>query len=251
MKIINDGLPEPIFNFLKTNFYDLKFKPDTLSATTLLKPVQEILLTQRHYDEIEIPASERLWSVWGSAIHEILDKAYNGHDVEKEERLSTTIGNWVISGKFDLIVDGILHDYKSTSAWTIVYGSRTEEWIKQLSIYRYLYLQQKNKLLSPEAKIITMLRDWASRDVGKKGYPATNILEIPIKLLGIDEIKQFIKNKLKLIDKFINVPDSELPACSDADRWWNEKQKVYIKCERKYCVCHGFCSQYQKVKGGG
>ena len=44
----------------------------------------------------------------------------------------------IVSGKYDLVLDGQLSDYKSTSVWTYIYGSKVEDYIKQGSIYKWL-----------------------------------------------------------------------------------------------------------------
>ena len=44
------------------------------SATELLKPIRQFWLTKRHFDELEVDASDQVWSLFGSAIHNILQQ---------------------------------------------------------------------------------------------------------------------------------------------------------------------------------
>jgi hypothetical protein len=245
MLLINDGLPEVIYNWLCVDFYDHEGAQDSISATTLLKPTQEIVLTQRHAENIEIKASGRVWSVFGSGVHAVLDKMMVGKGIEKEERLKANIVGRTISGKFDLIKDGTLYDYKVTSAFTIMYGSRVKEWVMQLSIYRWLYHKVKALTLNDKAYIITILKDWRQSDVGKLNYPISPIIEIPIDLMGIEETEHFIILELNKLIKAEKLSDSELPACTDEERWYNAKKKLYMKCD-KYCTCKDFCRQFKE-----
>lgn len=253
MKIINkSGVPEIVFKYLEHDFYDgKKGDPKVISATTLLKPVQEILLTTRHYDEIEVDAIDRMWAMFGSGIHAILE--HSKLSDMQEQRIKVDIDGVTLSGKFDLIYGGHMTDFKVTSAWTLVYDSRKDEWTKQLSIYRWLYWKETGKLttesaikLSDEAYVIAILRDWDAKRVSGK-YPELPIVQIPLNLLSIEKTEEGIKSKLKLIKEAGSKMDGQLPPCTDEQRWWNEKAKKYNKCE-KYCLAYPFCHQVRRDK---
>ena len=255
MRIINDGLPELIYKFLTKDSYDHSKAKNTITATQLLKPTQEYVLSQRYKDKIVVQASKLLWRVFGSAIHSVLET-----DVDSEERLYHTFDDTIISGKFDKIYKNEITDYKCTSALTVAYGSRIKEWRDQLSIYKYLYWKNKFIELSDVGKIIAIFRDWSDYDLTRKRkdgslvfpkYPKSPMLEIPIKLLTLDETEKFISNKLSDIKKEMNKKDSDLNECSNEDCWYSEKKDAYNKCE-KYCDVKNFCMQYKKrnTEGG-
>ena len=44
-------------------------------VTTLLEPPQILQLRQRHDDALEEDASDRIWLLIGTAVHEVLEKA--------------------------------------------------------------------------------------------------------------------------------------------------------------------------------
>lgn len=251
MKVFNDGLPKLIYNFLTTEFYDHDASRNTISATTLLKPTKEILLCQRHDDEIVLPASGRIWSLFGSGVHAALEKMHTDKHIEQEERLYTKVNGMLISGKFDVVMDNELNDYKVTSVWTVVYGSRKAEWIKQMSIYRYLYYKSKKIELKPTANIITILRDWASRDLLRcKNYPKAPIVEVHLDLMSFEETEKMIVDKTTEIKASMDIPDDGLPPCTDEERWLNKKKKIYNKCS-KYCSCFEFCTQGKEGETNG
>lgn len=239
MKIVNrNNLPESIFNFLKNDLYDGEKAGESYSATELLKPVQEIVLTRRHWPEIEIDAGDRLWSLFGQGVHAVLEKE---EDVEPIERIYAEINGKKISGKFDRIKNGIIFDFKVTSAWTVVYSSRFKEWRHQLSIYRWLYWQKYQKELSSKGFIVAILRDWDQRNTeSNEKYPKSPIVEIQLTLLSLNETEAMLESKLQVIEEAMN--SQVLPKCSPEERWYNEKKKIYNKC-LKYCPAFKFCEQ--------
>ena len=78
------NLPEQIVNAVKKDDYN---NNGTYSATTLLKDPKEIILFNRHKDEITEDVSEHVYSLLGTSVHYILEKAEEGENQFKEERL--------------------------------------------------------------------------------------------------------------------------------------------------------------------
>ena len=86
MKITNKlNLPPAIYNAVCNDQYDNH--EGVYSATTLLKDPCEIILTNRHVAEIEEDASESLYALLGSALHEVLERADEDENEIREERL--------------------------------------------------------------------------------------------------------------------------------------------------------------------
>lgn len=241
MKIVNkSNVPELIYKFLEQDFYDYAKVRGTTSVTTLLKPIQEIVLTERHSNEIEIDAADRLWTVFGSAVHEVLSKI-KGEDIKQEERVYTKILDERVSGKFDVINKNRIYDYKVTSAWTIAYRSRDEDWKRQLSLYRWIYWKEKNIFLDNIGYVIAILKDWSENQVSGK-YPKTPIVQLEYILDSVQDVEKYVEGRIKEIQTARDQEDIDLPWCTDKERWWNEKKGEYIKC-KKYCLVRDFCFQ--------
>jgi hypothetical protein len=121
MIILNDGLSEEIFEFLKQDFYDHEKVAGKLSITTLLKPVQQLLLTLRHDEEVVLKASDLFYRVFGSAVHAALE-ALRLPDVIKERRYDAQLSGYTVTGKPDLlrVVNGEIVDYKTGSVWKYI-----------------------------------------------------------------------------------------------------------------------------------
>ena len=64
------NLPEAFVKAIQNSRHNAE---KSLSATTLLKGTKEIILENRHFDEITVDASDEVWSVFGTAVHAILE----------------------------------------------------------------------------------------------------------------------------------------------------------------------------------
>ena len=104
----------------------------TLSATTLLKGYKEIILTHRHFDEIEIDASEEVWAVFGTAVHSILE--HQEDDAFKEEYFEKVVNEdgWKVTGKVDRynMATETIEDWKTASVWKVIKRD-FDDWRKQ------------------------------------------------------------------------------------------------------------------------
>lgn len=256
-----------------------------LRVTQLLNGPRAIILTERHWDEIEQDASDMAWLILGTAVHKILELTEMKADEIREHRLSMRISNSDVTGKTDLFKQGKITDYKTTSVYNIIYGSE-EEWKKQILMYAMLWRNAGYIVRSGE--IIAIMRD----HVKTKGKFDKNYPEIPIKVYeyeitdeDINEIQKWVTKKVKIIESLQKIPDFLLPLCSAEERWkqddtyavmkkgstrakkvcstrneaeqyMREKGGDYIEERRgedrkclDYCVCREFCSYAQKLKG--
>lgn len=236
-------LPDSIFKFLEQahSFYDHDAVAGTLSATTLLKPIQEIVLLKRYGDQIEVDGMDQMWSVLGSGVHAVLEKT---EGYQPCGRLYAEIDGVKISGKPDYIVNKCVDDYKITSVFSIIFKSKERDWRRQLSIYRYLYFKQNGVLLDEIGHIVAILRDWNKNGKGDD-YPKFPMVEITLKLSSIEATEQFLRSKITDLKIFEKELDSVLPECTDEERWYNEKSGKYLKCE-KYCQAASKCVQWKK-----
>ena len=113
MKITNiHGMPDAVVEAVRNDPYsrgDSKY-----SVSDLVTPPRIVHLTRRHDDEISVDVVDRFWALFGQVAHGILERAGGGGEVEK--RYFADIDGVTVSGQVDLIKDGIIYDYKTTSA---------------------------------------------------------------------------------------------------------------------------------------
>lgn len=171
---------------------------------------------------------------------------------------------YIISGKFDCLkevgkVNGVMHyklvDFKTTSVWTKVFGSKDDDYIKQLSVYRYLANKQ-GIMVGSDAEICMIFTDWSSKqakaDTAKyssepnnpKRYPATRIFIKKLKLMGLKETEMFILENVKRLHEAL-VSDPDELVCSDEELWL-APSKWELYDPRRLAVVHTFTDKYKK-----
>jgi hypothetical protein len=228
LKITNKhGIPDTFVNVLKRPTYS-KGKAH-LSATQLLNSPKIVALTKKFEDELEQDVSDMVWSIFGTAIHGVLEHGKDDNHIV-EERLHTTFDGWRISGAIDLqIVTGpdtiSIRDYKTTSAWAVM--NEKIEWEQQLNIYAWLVETCKLKIVD-SIGIVAIIRDWSRREAAKNpDYPQSPVKEIPINLWPYQQREDFISERISKHSEceFHMETDEELPPCTPEEMW--EKPTTY------------------------
>ena len=221
MKLTNKfGLPDTIVNVLKRPTYS-KGKAH-ISATELINSPRIVQLKRLHWDDIEEDASSMVWSLFGSAVHNILEHGKDEHHIV-EERIHVLFEGWNISGAVDLqevYEDGIvINDYKTTTAWAVT--NDKPEWEEQLNIYSWL-IQKAKKVPVKQLRIVAIIRDWSARDaVNREGYPQAPIVIIDQPLWPFKQAEDFILNRLQLHGEayFESETDGKVAECTPEEMW--------------------------------
>lgn len=227
MKITNKfNIPQTIINILDRPTYS-KGKAN-LSVTQLLNSPKIVALTKKFEDEIEQDASDMVWSIFGSAVHNILEHGKDDNHIV-EQRIHKEYDGWHISGAIDLQVvneNGIdVKDYKTTTVWAVM--NEKIEWEVQLNIYAGL-VEDVKKIPVTSVGIVAIIRDWNRREsTTREGYPEAPIKEIPIRLWSKEERDQYISKRIALHSAcdFAMETDGTLPDCTPEEMW--EKPTTY------------------------
>jgi hypothetical protein len=226
MKLTNKfNLPETFVNVIRRPHYSKG--SSEISVTEILSPPQLVLLRRQHAEDIEQDASDMVWSLFGSAVHNILEHGKDDHHIV-EERLFTTFEGWSISGAIDLqtLVDGkvLIADYKVTSAWTV--QQEKQEWIDQLNLYAWLVERVKGDKVAG-LQIIGIVRDWSRREAAlKETYPQSPIVTLDIPMWDYKDREEFVRSRLTLHNEanFAAV-SGMMPECTPEEMW--EKPTTY------------------------
>jgi hypothetical protein len=234
------NLPQYLVDWLENDNYDYIHAPNTVSATTLLKPLRAHIITSRHGEDLEVDVSELVASRYGNAIHDSVERIETP-GVTKEQRVSrkVTIGDteYTVTGKYDVLVekDGVytIRDMKSTSAWTFIYGGKDEDYRAQLSIYRWLLSQDKQ--VEPVAFIDFFFTDWQGiKARTEKGYPQSRIhAGYRIELLSLEETEAFIRSRLSALHLHRDLPEEQLPECTEEELWAEKDTYAVYKIGNK------------------
>jgi hypothetical protein len=227
MKLTNKfNIPQTFINVLDRPTYS-KGKAH-LSVTQLLNSPKIVALTKKFEEDIEQDASDMVWSIFGSAVHNVLEHGRDDNHIV-EERIHKEYEGWNISGAIDLQVvnkAGIdVKDYKTTTIWAVM--NEKVEWEIQLNIYAGLVEDVKNIPVT-SVGIVAIIRDWNRREsTTREGYPEAPIKELPIRLWSKEERDAFISNRIALHSacEFALETDGELPDCTPEEMW--EKPTVW------------------------
>jgi hypothetical protein len=144
-----------------------------------------------------------------------------------ENRSSRRHNIWTISGKYDLVINGQVEDYKSGSVWGYIFDSNRKNYILQLSIYKWL---NPSIITDDKGKIHYMFTDWSKTKAKQdKGYPQTRIITKEYVLLSLDDTERFVREKLADIERLIAVDQDALPSCTPEDLWQKDSVWKYYK----------------------
>jgi hypothetical protein len=227
MKLTNNfNLPESIINVIQRPQYSRG--KSQISVTEILNSPRIVQLRQKHMEEITEDAADMVWSLFGSAVHNILQHGKGDNHIV-EERLHIDFNGWHISGAIDLQElnpSGVgIRDYKVTSAWAVQQDKK--EWVEQLNLYAWLVEKVKFTKVT-DLQIVGIVRDWSRRDAGvKEGYPQAPIVTLNIPLWDMEEREKFVEDRLNKHNEavFAMGMGDDVEECTPEEMW--EKPTVY------------------------
>lgn len=243
--------------------YDYNDEPNYISATSLLRPIKQIILAKHVIAEENVmDVSERISATLGNAVHDSIESVWtdpqqrtralkmlgipphirdnivvnptmdylvqnpNAIPIYLEYRVYKEINGFKIGAKLDSIIDRKLLDVKSTSVYTYLKSRKEEDHALQLSIYRWA----NPELIDGEYGFIQFVfTDWQKfMTYTDENYPKTRIVEQPIQFLSIQETENFIIHKTNQIRELWNATEDQLPECTDKDLWRGETVYKYF-----------------------
>lgn len=221
-------LPLPLARALSMDKYS---KGDArMSITTLMGSPRVGILKERHRDEITTDVMDRMWSLFGTTIHNIIEEGSEGlEDYLAEERVFTELDGWKISGGIDVqhFTDGKvgIRDWKVTGAWAVM--NNKPDWERQLNSYAYL-VEKENGHVVRDIQIGAVIRDWKKFEAERnRDYPQTPVVMVDIPLWGYKAREQYLLSRIALHKEAHRRAEwgEPLPACTSEEMW--EKPTVY------------------------
>ena len=251
--------------WLASDDYDLRFDPKVISVTDLLQPIRSLILTRRLKEKqvkSSVDIAELIPSRLGSAVHTAVEVAWldnrekamkllgipqnqidrirlnadnqddpNAIYIYIERRNSIEMEGFTVSGRFDIVDQGMLEDVKTT---------KTYSWIKGTNNERYRYQGSMYRLINPD--IITndfmnvqyMFTDWSPYQAqANKDYPQKRVMAKRLKLLSLKDTEFFMRTKLQEIKKHQVLKQEELPNCTPEELWQDPPKWAYYKDKTK------------------
>lgn len=284
------GLPEQVLLAVMNDDYDgPKPYENKISVSTLLDSPLQRLVTAANYGDINVPLSNRLWTLRGSAIHHILERGAKEEDLY-EERLDIDFDGITITGKFDYYAanDKHLMDWKETTSYNLKSGISFKKHIEQLNIYAYML--RKTGFEVDKISNVYFVRDYfknqhnAPAGVVVKTWPIMSDEDVEAlmreriahhKLFDCSKEDRFAREgyialrrvgRKTAIKRFYNVTDDDIDEQVEreinklietskfkkrVDYYTTEEEKDhYYRCG-SMCDCAEFCPKYLKHLGAG
>lgn len=255
------GIPLSIALWLATDDYDHNPDPNTISVTSLLKPLKQTILAKRVTGAAAVPdVAAQLSNRIGSAVHSAVERSwlYNSKPgllslgypqkivdrvrcnptaeelladpniipIYLEQRANKVVDGMTISGKFDLVVDGYLEDIKMTGTFTYKHKTNDEKWRIQGSCYRWL---NPDIVTKDTLKIQYIFKDFMQSMAKTPDYPPSATHEYKIKLMSVQEADSYIRQRVADYKRLLNADEADMPPCSDEDLWRKEPVFKYYK----------------------
>ena len=281
MKVTNKyGLPQSLVNAVDVEPHS---KEGQISATELLRGLKQNILTRRHWEELEVDVSERIWALEGTAVHKILED--KNPNMFTEEKFECNVNDKIVVGHLDLydMDNSKIVDYKNTSVWKIKFKDFSD-WKRQGLIYAWLLKHEGLEV--KKCQFIAMLRDWSCGEAERNpDYPRSQVYvyEFDVTDADLKDIEKFVYEKVDSLVKNEKLSDDEIEPCTPEERWqtdtkWKVKKptrKTALKCfdnEKDamtyrdeiggdsyvefvpgkskrctdYCLCNKFCNFYKE-----
>jgi hypothetical protein len=203
------GLPEPLANAVKNDTYDAGEDTD-YSVTQLIDPPRKIALERENEEALTEDVADAIFRLLGQAVHTILERAG-----VPERRFAITVLGKTISGKIDRFKDGLLQDWKVTTAYRFKDGKVPADVEAQLNCYAEILRQNGKKVERLEA--VGILRDWSKLEVLRGGgeYPPNQVAIVQVPLWPSEHAKAFLEGRVRLHE----AAKEKLPECSAGERW--------------------------------
>ena len=221
------NLPAPIVAAVTNDSYT---KGDAdYSVTELLNPPQISRLRKQYEDQMEEDVSERIWSLLGSSVHHMIERAADDVESLSEVTLNTMVEGKKIKGTFDHVClsQGELYDFKVTSVRKVQNDVVPVEWVQQTNVYRYMMWKEKG-IETQSIYVIAILRDWlhsqAKRDAA---YPPVQIRKLAVPVWDYARTAEFLRERVQLHEA------QHSRECTQEERWESKTVFAIARVGRK------------------
>ena len=234
MKVTNKlNLPAAFVNAVSVRRHN---DPGCFSATTLNKGCKEIILSDRHFDEIEVDAADQVWAVWGRAVHAVLEKQPDNNF--HEESFKVPVSNSYVTGQVDSydMENATIYDWKTASVWKVQFAD-FDDWRRQGMTYAWLL--QQSGLEVKKCRFVALLKDHSkTKAKNDSSYPQSPVFiyEFDVTPEDMAETRDRILNKVLEIEAAYELEDDFIEPCSDDERWADGEKWAVMKNGRKTAI---------------
>lgn len=226
-----NGLPEALVRALSEGVRK-PYDPATegkISVTGLLDPPRLLQLLIRHWEDLSQDVSDRIWALFGTAVHSFAERGAGADDLS-EEFLEVVVPGTEITlrGKADLYTSeapgkGTVWDYKTGSVYQVTSfkAENIRKWAEQLNPYGWMYRQ--NGFPVTTLKVVLIMKDWKAGKAYGPDYPSCPVEVITIPLWSDDKTVRFLQNRIVQHVTVNHLSDFDLPACTKEEFWGRDE----------------------------
>ena len=227
----NKNLPAPLVRAIMRDSYS---RGDAaISITGLLRPPRMAALFDEFDDLIEHDVSNDVWSLFGRAVHQILEMGED-EDYITEERYFAECEGMRVSGQIDsqeIQPDGtrIIFDWKARKAFGVMKNDTDEA---QVNGYRWLL--EQNGIHVSGLRIVNLIKDWSRHEAERReDYPTSDVYVQEVPMWPLEEAAAFIRDR---VTAHQHARDGHLPDCTPDERWLRDEKFAVNKEGRKRAV---------------
>ena len=226
-------LPEAFVKAVSTTRHN---EAGCFSATTLNKGAKEIILTDRHFDEITVDAADSVWAVWGTAVHALLESQPDNNF--HEESFKVPVSNSFVTGQVDSydMENGVINDWKTASVWKVQFND-FKDWRAQGLTYAWLL--QQSGLEVKKCRFVALLKDHSkTKAKTDSSYPQSPVFiyEFDVTAADMEETAARILTKVQEIESAYELDDDAIEPCSAEERWADGEKWAVMKNGRKTAI---------------
>ena len=227
------NLPAAFVNAVSTTRHNAA---GCFSATTLNKGAKEIVLSDRHFDEIEVDAADSVWAVWGTAVHALLESQPDNNF--HEEYFKVPVSNSFVTGQVDSydMENGVINDWKTASVWKVQFNDFSD-WRRQGLTYAWLL--QQSGLEVKKCRFVALLKDHSkTKAKNDSSYPQSPVFiyEFDVTAADMEETAARILAKVQEIESAYKLDDDAIEPCSAEERWADGEKWAVMKNGRKTAI---------------
>ena len=234
MKVTNRlHMPEAFVKAVSTTRHN---EAGCFSATTLNKGAKEIILTDRHFDEITVDAADSVWAVWGTAVHALLESQPDNNF--HEESFKVPVSKSYVTGQVDSydMENGVINDWKTASVWKVQFND-FKDWRAQGLTYAWLL--QQSGLEVKKCRFVALLKDHSkTKAKTDSSYPQSPVFiyEFDVTAADMEETAARILAKVQEIESAYELDDDAIEPCSAEERWADGEKWAVMKNGRKTAI---------------
>lgn len=235
----NMNLPQP---FVSAATSDHEYKPNRYSVTEILGGTCEAILKREHQGEGVEDVADRVWAIFGTAVHKVLQEADATDTQLQEGWVSAPIEGtpYELSGIFDLYDDstGTVTDYKTCSVWKTQVGD-FDDWRTQTLLY--CWILRRLGFDARRGEIVAIMRDHSMRKAKtEKDYPRHPVMRIEWEFTD-DDFRRAEEKLFEWFDMLTHQLNWEatgegLMPCNPEQRWHKPDKWAVMKDGRKRAV---------------